>query len=103
MELGQLRRVNEHCECCTGDHAVQALDVFLGYAALGAHLVDEAGDKPDHRVGHVAVFRVLEPALSVKALCNAAGNAAKHKLHVDNVKGRNVKQACPGGDLIRAI
>lgn len=95
--------MNEHCECCTGDHAVQALDVFLGYAALGAHLVDEAGDKPDHRVGHVAAFRVLEPALSVKALCNAAGNAAKHKLHVDSVKGRTVKQACSGGDLIRAI
>lgn len=56
MELGQLQGVNEHCECSTWDHAVQALNVLLGYAALCAHLVNEAGDEPDHRVSHVAVL-----------------------------------------------
>lgn len=55
-ESGQWHSLNERCECCTWDHAVQALDVFLGYSALGAHLVDEAGDEPDHRVSHIAVF-----------------------------------------------
>ena len=54
---------------------MQALDVFLGYAALCAHLVDEAGDEPDHGVGHVAVLRVLKAALCVKALCDTASNA----------------------------
>lgn len=58
---------------------MQALDVFLGHAALGADLVDEAGHKPDHRVGHVAAFRLLEAALRVKALSNTAGNAAKER------------------------
>lgn len=77
-ELGQRQSVNEQCERCTWDHAVQALDVFLGHSALCAHLVDEAGNKPDHRVGHVAGLRVLKPTLCVKALCDATGNAVKH-------------------------
>lgn len=64
------------CECCTWDHAVQALDVLLGDAALRAHLVDEAGNKPDHGVCRVAVLRVLEPALRVEALGHAASDAA---------------------------
>lgn len=63
--------------CCTWDHAVQALDVLLSYAALCAHLVDEAGNEPDHRVGHVAVFRVLKSAFCVIALCDAPSNAVK--------------------------
>lgn len=62
----------------TWDHAVQALDVLLGNAALRANFVNEARNKPDHRIGHVAVLGVLEPAFSVEALCNAAGDAAKH-------------------------
>ena len=70
--------MNENCEHYTWDHAVQALDVFLGYSALGAHLVNEACNEPDHRVGHVAVFRVLKPTFCVKALCHTAGNAVKH-------------------------
>lgn len=56
---------------------MQALDVLLGHAALRAHFVNEAGDKPDHRVGHVAAFRLLEAALGVEALGDAAGNAVK--------------------------
>lgn len=56
---------------------MQALDVLLGYAALRAHFVDEAGDKPDDGVGHVAGFRLLEAALGVEALGDAAGNAVK--------------------------
>lgn len=77
MELGQLQSANEHCGCCTWDHAVQALDVLLGYATLCAHLVNEAGDEPDHRVGHVAVFRVLKSTFCVKALRDAPSNAVK--------------------------
>lgn len=100
MELGQLQSVNEHCECSTWDHAVQALDVLLGYAALCAHLVDEAGNEPDHRVSHVAVLRVLKPAFCVKALCNATGNAVKHTVHSDTMKTIKVKPPRPGGDLI---
>lgn len=71
--------MNEHCERCTWDHAVQTLDVFLGYSALCAHLVDETSNKSDHRVSHVAVLRVLKPTFCVKALCDATGNAVKHK------------------------
>lgn len=56
MELGQLQSLNTHCECCTWDHAVQALDVFLGHATFCAHFIDEAGNKPNHRVGHIAVL-----------------------------------------------
>lgn len=70
--------MNEQCDYATWDHAVQALDVLLGNAALCANFVDEARNEPDHRIGHVAVLGVLEPAFSVKALCNAAGDAAKH-------------------------
>lgn len=51
--------------------------MILGYSTLCAHLVDEAGNEPDHRVGHVAVLRVLEPALCVKAFRNAPGNAVE--------------------------
>lgn len=69
--------MNELCECCTWDHAVQAFDVLLGYTALCAHLVDEAGDEPDHRVGYVAVLRVLKPTFCVKALCHTAGDAVR--------------------------
>lgn len=57
---------------------MQALDVLLGHAALRAHLVDEAGDKPDHGVGHVAAFRLLEAALRVETLGDAAGNAVEN-------------------------
>lgn len=78
MELGQWRSMNGQCDYSTWDHAVQALDVLLGNAALRANFVNEARNKPDHRIGHVAVLRVLEPTFSVKALCNAAGDAAKH-------------------------
>lgn len=78
MELGQLQSVDEHCEQCTWYHAVQALDVLLGYAALCAHFVDEAGNKPDHGVGHIAVLRLLKPAFRVEALCNATSNAVSH-------------------------
>lgn len=63
------------CEFCTWYHAVQALDVLLCDAALCAHLVDEARDKPDHRVGHVAVFGVLKPAFCIKALRHTPGDA----------------------------
>lgn len=77
MELGQWRRMNEQCDYSTWDHAVQALDVLLGNAALRANFVDEARNKLDHRIGHVAVLGVLEAAFSVEALCNAAGDAAK--------------------------
>ncbi len=66
------------CERCTWDHTVQAFDMFLGHSALCAHLVDEAGNEPDHRVGHIAVLGVLKPAFCVKALCDATGNAVKH-------------------------
>lgn len=52
--------------------------MLLGNAALCANFVDEARNKLDHRIGHVAVLGVLEPAFGVKALCNAASNAAKH-------------------------
>lgn len=69
--------MNEPCECCTWDHAVQAFDVLLGYSALCAHLVDEAGNKPDHRVGYITVLWVLKPTFRIKALCHAAGNAVK--------------------------
>lgn len=78
MELGQWRSMNGQCDYSTWDHAVQALDVLLGNAALRANFVNEARNKPDHWIGHVAVLGVLEPALSVEALCNAAGDAAKH-------------------------
>ena len=56
---------------------MQALDVVLGHAALGAHLVYEAGDKLHHGVSHVAVLRVLEAALGVEAFGHAAGNTAQ--------------------------
>lgn len=63
------------CEFCTWNHAVQALDVLLCDSALCAHLVDEAGDKPDHRVCNVAVFGVLKPTFCVKALRHTASDA----------------------------
>lgn len=100
MELGQLHGVNEQCERGTRDHAVQALDVLLGYAAFCAHFVDEAGNEPDHRVGHVAVLRVFKPALRVEALRNAAGDAAKHRMHHDAIKKRGRSQATEDEDLI---
>lgn len=76
----------------TWDHAVQALDVLLGNAALRAHFVDEAGDKPDHGVGHVAALRVLKPALCVKALSDAAGNAAERTREGGSSSGRVQKR-----------
>lgn len=101
MELGRLHSVNEQCERCTWDHAVQALDVLLGYAALCAHFVDEAGNEPDHRVGHVAALRVFKPAFCVEALRNAAGDAAKHTMHNDAIKNEEGhKLPRPGRDLI---
>ena len=78
MELGQCQSMNEHRNYCTWNHAVQALDVLLGYATLRANFVDEARNKPDHRISHVTVLRVLESTFCVKALCNATGNAAKN-------------------------
>lgn len=72
--------MNEHRESCTWDHAVKTLDMFLGYSALCAHLVNEAGNKSDHRVGHVAGLRVLKPTFCVKALCDTTGNAVKQRV-----------------------
>lgn len=77
---------------------MQAFNVLLCHAALCAHLIDEAGHKPNHRVGDVAVFRVLKPTFSIKALCHTASNAAN--THDDTMKMRKVKPPCPGGDLI---
>lgn len=78
MELGQRQSMNGQCDYGTWNHAVQALDVLLGNAALCANFVDEARNKLDHGIGHVTVLRVLESAFRVEALCNATGNAAKH-------------------------
>lgn len=56
---------------------MQVLDVVLSDSALSADLVDEPSDEPNHRVGDVAVLRVLESALRVEAFRNAAGDAVK--------------------------
>lgn len=63
----------------TWNHAMQVLDVLLGDAALRAHLIYEAGDEPGRRVGDVAVLRVLEATLSIKALGHAARDAVGHR------------------------
>lgn len=64
----------------TWDHAMQTLDVVLADTTLCAHLVNEAGDEPYHRVGHVAVLRVLKATLCVKALRHTACNTAETHL-----------------------
>lgn len=84
MELGQRQSMNGQCDYGTWDHAVQALDVLLGNAALRANFVDEARNKLDHGIGHVTVLRVLESAFRVEALRNATGNAAKHMWKIES-------------------
>ena len=68
----------------TWDHGVQGLQVFVGDAALVAHLVHEAVDEAHHRVGHVRRLGVLEAALRVVALRHAARDAAPPK-HNDSM------------------
>lgn len=63
----------------TRDHAVEVLDVFLGYSALSAHFVDEASHKSDHRMGQVAVLRILKAAFCVEALSDTASDAINEK------------------------
>lgn len=96
MELGQCQSMNGQCAYGTWNHAVQALDVILGNAALRANFVDEARNKLDHGIGHVTVLWVLESAFRVEALCNATGNAAKHMW-----KREKFKRMHPKRDTIR--
>ena len=78
----------------TWDHGVQGLQVFVGDAALVAHLVHEAVDEAHHRVGHVRRLRVLKAALRVVALRHAARDAAPTQHNEGPVREESGGGAC---------